>query len=73
MTHGKNRRPIRAQNSGSHGSKGPHAAPNQFTRSLGTRGIDKETRGGLPEQGEADVGLGATDLPPSPEASLHLP
>ena len=33
---GENHQPIRAHNSGSHGSNGPHTAPNQLTRSLGT-------------------------------------
>ena len=50
MIHGKNRQPIKAQNPDSHVSKGPLTEPNRLTRSLGTRGIDKETRGGLPEQ-----------------------
>ena len=47
----ENCRPIRAQDSGSHGSKGPLTTPNRLTRSLDTRRIDKETHGGLPEQG----------------------
>ena len=47
----ENCRPIRAQDSGSHGSKGSLTTPNRLTRSLDTRRIDKETRGGLPEQG----------------------
>ena len=31
----ESRRPIRAQNSGSRGSKGPHAAPNRHTKGPG--------------------------------------
>ena len=50
MIHGKNHRPIRVQDSGSHGSKGPHVASNQRTKSLGMRGIDKRTRGRPLEQ-----------------------
>ena len=49
MIHGKNRRPIRAQNSGSHGSKGPHAAPNRQTRTSGTWKRDRKTHGRPPE------------------------
>jgi hypothetical protein len=50
MIHGKNHRPIRAHDSGSHGSKGPLPVPNRLTRGLGTWGSDKETHGGLPTQ-----------------------
>ena len=72
MIHEKNRQPIKAQNPGSHVSKGPLTEPNRLTRSLVTWGIDKETCGGLPEQGGlvgptmvvSRVGPGTTDLPP---------
>ena len=45
MIHWKNRRPFRSQNLGSHGSKGPQAAPNRCTRCPGTWNSDLETRG----------------------------
>jgi len=35
MIHGKNRRPIKAQNLGSHGSKDPHVVPNRHTKGPG--------------------------------------
>ena len=59
LIHGKNCRPIRAQNLGSHGSKDPHAAPNQHTRNLDTWERRKETCGRPPEQ----RGAGGAHLP----------
>ena len=50
MIHGKNRRPIRAQNSGSHGSMGPFTIPNQLTRGPRTWNIDNRTCGMPQEQ-----------------------
>ena len=50
MIHEKNHRPIRAQDSGSHGPKGSHAAPNRLTRNLGTWKKDNRTRGKRPEK-----------------------
>jgi len=81
MVHGKNHRPIRAQNLGSHGSKGPLNVPNQLTRGPGTWNIDKRTCGRTLEQHGGGwghlavdrVGPGATDLPPLQEASSLLP
>src|SRR6185503_16591535 len=78
MIHGKNRRPIRAQSLGSHGSKGPHRAPNRHTRSSGTWKKDKRTRGKQPEKtggGWAHLPVGrplwsVEWAPPPPTSSL---
>ena len=50
MIHGKNRRPIRVQNSGSHGAMGPFTLPNQDTRGPATWNIENKTRGRPQEQ-----------------------
>ena len=52
MIQGKNHRTIRVQESGSHGSKGPHTASNPHIQRLGTWNKDKRTRGRPPEKPE---------------------
>ena len=77
MIHEEKCRPIKAQNLGSHGSKGPHAASNRRTRSLGKRGIDKRRWLGPPTSRPTTmvgrVGPTSIDLQPSGEASYSLP
>ena len=50
MIHEEKCQPIKAQNLGSHGSKGPHAKANRLTRSSSTRENDKGTHGRPLEQ-----------------------
>ena len=87
MIQGENYRPIRAQNSGSHVSKGPHSVPKRHTRSPGMWIKDQKTRGGPPEQrggrwgplGSRPTAMlrrltqGATALPLLQVASWQLP
>ena len=64
MIQGKTCRPIKAQNSGSHGSKGLLTVANRLTRGPGTWNIDRRTRGRPPVQPGGGWGCLAVDRPP---------
>ena len=64
MIHEENYRPIRVQNSSSHGSRGPHSASNQHIERGGTWKKDNETHGSLPEKIEDGEAQWAVGRPP---------